>query len=229
MRELNPVDACSSFGEALLPAAARPLLRPDRVERVTLANAKARERAASIQLVFDGDSIVDGWQGEGRSIWEARYVPLDAFDFAIAGDRTQHLLGRLCQGQVDHIHPKLIVLLIGTNNLGHEESIADTIAGVTAIVAEYRKRCPRAVILLHGIFPRGERSIDPYRLKIKSVNEEIAKLAETGKVIYVDLGYKFLQQDGTMNAEIMPDFLHPSVKGYEVWADALQPYIDRYF
>jgi lysophospholipase L1-like esterase len=199
----------------------------DWVQRVFNTNAKAHQQAADIELIFDGDSITDFWQGTGKEVWAERYGKLHAFDFAISGDRTQHVLWRLAQGQADGIHPKLVVLMIGTNNMGDNsaEEIAD---GVKAIVAEYQKRCPDAVILLQAIFPRGEKPDHPFRPKIKAVNEIIAKLADGKKVVYLDFSDKFLDAEGTLSREIMPDFLHPSAKGYHIWADAIQPVIDQY-
>jgi len=205
-----------------------PSPRVDWVARVYNTNQKAHQIADSIKLVFDGDSITDYWKGTGKAVWEERYGKLNAFDFGISGDRTQHVLWRLTQGQVDGIHPKLIALMIGTNNLGNNtvEEIAD---GVKTIVADYQKRCPEATILLQAIFPRAEQPTDPARAKIKAINEVISKLGDDKKVIYIDFGDKFLNPDGTMSKEIMPDFLHPSAKGYQIWADAIQPIIDRYF
>lgn len=208
-------------------SATYPAPRMDWTTRVLLTNQKAHQIANSIQLVFDGDSITDGWQGNGKAVWAERYGNLGAFDFGIGGDRTQHVLWRLAQGQVDGVHPKLIAIMIGTNNTGTNtvEEIAD---GVKAIVADYRKRCPEAVILLQAIFPRAEQPTDPARAKIKAINENISKLGDGKKVIYLDFGDKFLNADGTMSREIMGDFLHPTAKGYQIWADAIQPIIDRY-
>ena len=209
-------------------SAAYPAPRSEWMARVYYTNERAHQLAGSIKLIFDGDSITDGWQGGGRAIWEERYGKLGAFDFGISGDRTQHILWRLAQGQVEGIHPKLIALMIGTNNLGSNtpEEIAD---GVKAIVADYQKRCPEAAILLQAIFPRGEKPEDPNRAKIKSINETLSKLGDGKKVIYIDFGDKFLNPDGTMSKEIMPDFLHPSAKGYQIWADAIQSVIDKHF
>ena len=202
--------------------------RMEWIQRVLVTNAKAHQEAADIELVFDGDSITDFWQGKGKQVWDERYGKLHAFDFGISADRTQHVLWRLAQGQADGLHPKLIALMIGTNNMGYNtvEEIAD---GVKAIVLEYQKRCPEAVILLQAIFPCGEKANFPVRAKIKAVNEIIAKLGDGKKVIYIDFGDKFLDAEGNLPAEIMPDFLHPSAKGYQIWADAIQPIIDQYF
>jgi len=125
------------------------------------------------------------------------------------------------------MHPKLIVLLIGTNNIANYTP-AQIGEGVKAIIDAYQKRCPDSAILLQGIFPRGEKPEDPARAKIKQVNEIISKFGDGKKVIYLDFGDKFLQPDGTISREIMPDFLHPSAKGYQIWADAIQPVIDQY-
>jgi lysophospholipase L1-like esterase len=214
-----------------LPAGVNPAVFPmprmEWVVRVKGNNDRAAQIAESIQLVFDGDSITDGWQGSGKEIWAERYGKLGAFDFGISGDRTEHVLWRLSQGQVDNIHPKLIAIMIGTNNIGlTPEQIAE---GVKAIVGDYRKRCPEATILLQAIFPRGQDAANPLRAKIKDTNKIISGLADGDKVIYLDFGDKFLEADGTLSPTIMPDFLHPNAKGYQIWADAIQPVIDKYF
>lgn len=206
-----------------------PAPRVEWLTRVSGNNAKAAQVKDPINLIFDGDSITDGWQGGGQGIWAQHYGKLGAFDFGISGDRTEHVLWRLSTGQVDNLKPKLVAIMIGTNNLGTRQSVEDTIAGVKAVVAEYRKRLPDSVILLQGIFPRGASPQDPYRAKIKAVNQEIAKLADGDKVIYVDFGDKFLEPDGSLSPKIMPDALHPNAAGYQIWADAIQPIIDKYF
>lgn len=198
------------------------------VLRVQATNARAQESAATIKLVFDGDSITDAWQSRGKSVWAERYAGLGAFDFGIAGDRTQHLLWRLDNGQVDHLKPTLIALMIGTNNLG-SHSDEQIVGGITQILGNYRKRCPDAVILLQAIFPRGRNADDPARARIKAINEVVAKLADGQKIRFIDFGDKFLNPDGSMSPEIMNDFLHPTEQGYKIWADAIQPIIDQYF
>lgn len=191
-------------------------------------NEKARA-LPSVDLIFDGDSITAGWQGAGRAVWNKYYGKLNAADFGIPGDGTQHLLWRLTQGgQVDGLHPKLIVLMIGTNNLSNTaEQVVDA---VKAIVTEYQKRCPQAVILLQAILPRGELAAsNPHRDKNKVVNKILSDFADGKNVIFIDFGDKFLNPDGSIIKEDMPDFLHPSAKGYQIWADAIQPIISQYF
>jgi lysophospholipase L1-like esterase len=191
-------------------------------------NLDASKKVSQINLIFDGDSITDFWQGTGKQVWNQHYTNLGAFDFGISADRVQNLLWRLQNGQVDNLHPKLVVLLIGTNNIS--ECTAQQIAkGVKGVVDEYRQRCPEATILLQGIFPRGQLPTDPLRSKIKEVNSVLAGYADGQNVIYVDFGDKFLQPDGSLSKDIMPDFLHPSQKGYEIWADAIQSQVDAIF
>jgi lysophospholipase L1-like esterase len=209
-------------------SAAYPIPRVEWLERVKYTHDKTRPIASSIELVFDGDSITDGWQGSGREVWAEHYGKLNAFDFGISADRTEHVLWRLSQGQMDGIHPKLVALMIGTNNLG-SNSTEQIAYGVKAIVTEYRKLCPEAVILVQAIFPRGPQAADPARAKIKAINEILSKLDDGKKVIYIDFSDKFLTPDGTLSPDIMPDFLHPNAKGYQIWAEAIQPVIDKYF
>jgi len=211
-----------------VPVAAFAVPRLDWINAVMANTERAHQVAGSVQVVFDGDSITAGWATRGAKIWAERIAPSGAFTFGIGGDSTQFLLWRLIHGQMGQIHPKVIVLMIGTNNLGNRESAADTFAGIKAIVTEYRKRCPDAVILLHAILPRGQKADDPLRAAIKAANRQIATLADGDKIIFLDLGDKFLQPDGTVNQELMPDFLHPAEKGYVIWADALQPFFEKY-
>lgn len=185
-----------------------------------------RVQGKNFALVFDGDSITDFWQSTGKDVWAQHYAALNATDFGISGDRTEHLLWRLQQGQINGITPKLIVLMIGTNNTKRDSAsqIAD---GIKAIVAEYRKRCPEAHILLLAVFPR-DGARDPIRSKIADINKSISVLDDGTHVTYLDIGEKFLDQGGNIPKDVMPDGLHPSAKGYQIWADAIQPVIDKY-
>ena len=197
------------------------------MKRVKNTNAAAAKRGSEIKLIFDGDSITQGWRGSGKNVWMERYDKYGAVNFGIGGDRTENTLWRLSQGQAKGLQPKLIALMIGTNNTlaNSPEHIAEAIK---AIVDKYREYCPNAVILLQAIFPRSEKVDDPRRATIKSINEIIAKFADGEKIIYVDFGNQFMRADGTLDKDIMPDFLHLSEKGYQIWADAIQPLIGRY-
>jgi lysophospholipase L1-like esterase len=177
-------------------------------------------------LIFDGDSITDNWQGPGADVWKQRYGSLKAADIAIGGDTSQFLLWRIQHGDLAGQDPKLIVLLIGTNNGGDPKELA---AGIQLLIHEYETRCPHAHILLQGIFPRDHDAGTSTRGWVKATNAILSTFGSDPRVTYIDFGDKFLQPDGTLTAEIMPDFLHPSAKGYVIWADAIQPVIDHYF
>jgi lysophospholipase L1-like esterase len=123
---------------------------------------------------------------------------------------------------LEGIKPKAAVVMIGTNNSNAEDNSAQQIAeGVKAIVKELRDKQPQMKILVLGIFPRGE-NINPQRGKITQCNQIIQKLDDGKNVFYLDIGHRFLEEDGTLSATIMPDYLHLSQKGYEIWADAIE-------
>ena len=169
-------------------------------------------------LVFLGDSITAGWGGK-KEIWDKAFGMYRPANFGIGGDRTQHVLWRITNGELDGIKPKAAVLMIGTNNSGGDS--ADGIAkGVTKIVETIRAKLPDTKILLLAVFPRGEKP-NPQREKLKEVNTTIAKLDDGKSVFYLDIGDKFLQPDGTLTKEVMPDFLHLSTTGYQIWADSI--------
>jgi lysophospholipase L1-like esterase len=176
------------------------------------------------QLVFLGDSITAGWGGkDNQPIWNKAFGAYVPANFGIGGDRTQHVLWRILNGELEVIKPKAVVLMIGTNNSGTDS--AEGIAkGVTVIVETIRAKQPQAKILLLAVFPRGEKANpNPGREKLKVVNSIIAKLDDGKNVFFLDIGDKFLQPDGSLTKEIMPDFLHLSAAGYQIWADAIGP------
>ena len=182
----------------------------------------AQAKEGSAQLVFLGDSITAGWNSK-KEIWDKAFGAYKPVNFGIGGDRTQHVLWRIENGELDGIKPKAAVVMIGTNNSGTDpaEGIAK---GVTRIVETIRARQPQAKILLLAVFPRGEKaSPNAGRDKLKQVNAIIAKLDDGKNVFFLDIGDKFLQPDGSLTKEIMPDFLHLSVAGYQIWADAIGP------
>lgn len=196
------------------PAVVPAVKNPERHEAF-LADIKKME--GKIDVVFLGDSITDGWRGQ--KAWKESIEPLKALNLGIGGDRTQHVLWRIQHDELQGYKPKAFVIMIGTNNMGgdSEENIA---AGVKAIVDEIQKQHPDGKILLLGIFPRSPKPTDEIRDKVKKTNELIAKL-DGKNVKYLDIGGKFLEADGTLSKEIMPDFLHLSEKGYGIWAAAI--------
>jgi lysophospholipase L1-like esterase len=174
----------------------------------------------NVDLLFLGDSITQGWKG-AKTTWDRFYGPRKPANFGIGGDRTEHVLWRIQNGELKGIEPKVVVLMIGTNNA--DGSTPDEIAqGITAIVQELRTRLPKAKVLLLGVFPRGEKP-GPVRERLKSVNHTIAKLDDGSNVHYLDIGKAFLSEDGTISKKIMPDYLHLSQRGYRLWAEAMEP------
>ena len=173
----------------------------------------------NINLVFVGDSITDGWRGGGKAVWQKHFAPYKALNLGISGDRTEHVLWRMKNGELDGYKARLFVIMIGTNNGG--DSAPDVAAGVEAIVKEIKEKQPQAKILLLAIFPRSEKP-EPGRLKNEEVNTLLAKMDDGGKTLkYLDIGDKFLNPDKSMSKDIMGDFLHPSPKGYDIWAKAI--------
>lgn len=192
---------------------------------ITVQEKFDRNKEKSPKIIFDGDSITNRWETTGRDTWK-RFAE-QAVDFGIEGDRTENLLWRLSKGQVDGMNPKLVVLLIGTNNIGRD-SPEDIAEGVWSVVAEYEKRCPHAHIALMAIFPRGRTSRDPARLKVEAVNHLVSALVDGQRVSFVDIGSRLIEPDGSIAATTMPDYVHPAADGYVMWADALTSLVEKY-
>ncbi|HAY81691.1 MAG TPA: GDSL family lipase [Planctomycetaceae bacterium] len=172
-------------------------------------------------VIFIGDSITQGWEGKGKQVWAKFYQDRNAVNLGIGGDRTQHVIWRLDNGNLKGIQPKAAVIMIGTNNSGSNSpsQIAD---GVTTIVKQLRAKLPETKILLLAIFPRGTNKSDKRRQVNEATNAMIAKLDDGKHVHYLDIGPKFLQEDGTLTREIMPDLLHLSPQGYTIWAESIE-------
>jgi len=181
-------------------------------------------KEGKMQLLFLGDSITEGWRGK-KAIWEKAFGAYSPANFGISGDRTQHVLWRIENGELDGIKLKAAVLMIGTNNSGTDpaEGIAK---GVTKIVETIRAKTPNTKILLLAVFPRGDKPDGKqgggYE-KLKQVNAIIAKLDDGKHVFFLDIGEKFVNGGDPISKEVMPDFLHLSEKGYQIWADAISP------
>jgi lysophospholipase L1-like esterase len=176
------------------------------------------------ELLFIGDSITQGWEGAGaRDVWAKHYARRKAVNLGIGGDRTQHVLWRLINAPLDGVKPKAAVVMIGTNNSNAEDNTPGQIVdGVTAIVRKLRERLPNTKILLLAIFPRSE-NFTAQRGKLTQINQVLAKLDDGKNVHFLDIGHRFLNSDGVLPTEIMPDYLHLSAKGYEIWAETIEP------
>jgi len=189
--------------------------------------AESQAKKDNVDLLFLGDSITDGWRGRGKVVWENFFAPRNALNLGIGGDRTQHVLWRLQNGEVEGLTPKVTVLLIGINNTPNERdgvprnTAPEIIEGVTAVVKEIQKRMPKTRVLLLAVFPYKQVG-DPMRDKVAEINKGISKLGKLRRVTFLDINKKFLEPDGTLPTDIMPDLLHPNEKGYQVWAEAME-------
>lgn len=186
-------------------------------------NQRVRENASQAQLLFVGDSITQGWEGNGKQVWAKYYAHRHALNLGIGSDHTQHVLWRLDHGNLDGLHPKVAVVLIGVNNAPDESNTPRMILeGVTAVVQKLREKLPETKVLLLGIFPLRE-DFNPQRAKVLQVNQALHKLDDGKWIHFLDLGHLFIGADGRIPKELMRDFLHPSALGYQLWAEAMEP------
>ena len=176
-------------------------------------------------LLFIGDSITQAWEGPGKQVWEKYYGHRKALNLGFSGDRTEHVLWRLNNGNLrGQQKAKVAVLMIGTNNTGHKDQDPyETAEGIERILSVLRARCPETKVLLLGVFPRGANPTDHKRLLNVSINTLLARMADGERVHFLDLSDTFLQPDGSLPVEIMPDYLHLKEQGYEMWAEAIEP------
>ena len=189
----------------------------------------ARRKAVGerTDLVFIGDSITHNWEKENKPLWEAFWGRYGALNLGYGGDRTENVLWRLQHGEIDGIDPKVVVLMIGTNNNGLRHDAPETIAaGIRRDVAEIRARLPRTKVLLLAVFPRGATPDDPLRVVNDRVNALLPALADGTHVVFLDMNRAFLRPDGTLSKDVMPDLLHPNADGYRIWQRAMQPTLD---
>ena len=186
-----------------------------------------RVAKGNVDLIFIGDSITHGWEGNGRSVWAKYYAKRNAVNLGIGGDRTQHVLWRFDNGNVKSISPKVAVVMIGTNNSADGRNTAvEMIDGVTAVIDKLRAKLPKTEILLLDIFPRGQR-INAQRGKILQVNQVLSRLDIRPHVTFLRIGQNFISPDGSIAKDIMPDFLHLTTEGYEIWAKSIEPTLAR--
>ncbi|HEX7516933.1 MAG TPA: GDSL-type esterase/lipase family protein [Chthoniobacterales bacterium] len=181
-----------------------------------------RSKQGDIDLVFLGDSITDRWPRVGEWSW-MKLAPYKPANFGIEGDCTEHLLWRLEHGELDAISPKVVVVLIGSNNVFYfaDETPEWTARGIEKIVTVIQKRSPASKVLLLGIFPRDEKESRVRRM-ITAVNQQIQHLDDGAQVRFVDIGAQFLDGDGNIPTDIMPDKVHLSAKGYAIWYRSLE-------
>lgn len=195
--------------------------------------AKVMESPATV--IFLGDSITQGWQNfhniiGGEEIWDKVYKPMNAANMGVNGDKTQNVLWRLTEGKCldndNAKNAKVVVLLIGINNLINNFTPAQTVQGTQAILKVLEKKLPNTKILMLGAFPCWPPANSPTRIMIKEYNKAISKFADNKRVFFLDFGDKFLEPDGSiLKGNTMRDSIHLTPKGYQIWADAMNPYL----
>ena len=222
---IGTMNPAASADKAELHSAVKPVPRAGRwMKRHDSMNARVSK--GNVDLVFIGDSITQGWEGRGKNVWKKYYGKRNAVNLGIGGDRTQHVIWRLDHGNLKGITPKVAVIMIGTNNAGSNspKEISD---GVAAIVKQIRTKSPKTKILLLATFPRG-KDVNDRRRKVNEASNKICQKLSDGKFVqYVDIGQNFLDKEGGLSRKIMPDLLHLSQDGYEIWAKSIEPNLEK--
>ncbi len=181
-----------------------------------------RNRQGAVDLIFLGDSITHSWEppGEGGPIWTAHYEPLNSVNMGFGGDRIQHLLWRLENGEVEGISPKVAVVMIGTNN-SQANTVEEIAEGVGEVCRQLRERLPDTKVLLLAIFPRvSENPIAGATVAL--ANARIAALDDGEWIHYLDIGDAFREPGGWLRKDLFPDGLHPNAEGYAIWHEAMR-------
>ncbi|MFI4912201.1 MAG: GDSL-type esterase/lipase family protein [Sedimentisphaeraceae bacterium JB056] len=195
-----------------------------------------RIKEGNVNILFIGDSITHGWEKSGKEMWDKYYEPRGTVNMGFSGDRTENVLWRLENGEIDNISPNLAIIMIGTNNVvpNTAEEISD---GIKAIICKFRTELPETKILLLAIFPRGsyeqrkiktaDATMNPLWEKNNKASELASMVADDDMIYYLDINDKFLDENGTLTRSMMPDLLHPKEKGYKIWAEAMEPTIKK--
>ena len=216
-------------------AADEPSPRADRNSMLAHSELVEKAKQGRIDVYFEGDSITRRWGTSDEQYkhflanWHENFFGWNAANFGWGGDRTQNILWRLNNGELDNVKPKIIVLLAGTNNVGNKSTqgnddprIQDTTRGIKAILDVCRRKAPTATIVLMGIFPRNDNML--VMPIINEINQRMAKFGDGKKIRYLNINDKLADNDGRLfEGMANKDGLHLDVKGYQVWADALKP------
>ena len=220
-----PVPAAPVANDAVvLPACMVPVPRPDGAGgRQDEVLRRVREAKAPVRVVFLGDSITQGWEDAGAAAWERDFAPLGALQIGVGGDRTEHVLWRLEKAPLTTLDPRVIVLMIGTNNASTGRDSGELIVrAVRAVVDTLLAQCPRARVIVLDLPPRGQR-MNPLRGLVLQVNQALSQVPWNDRVSFLRVGDAFVRGDGSLDEAAMPDFLHFSPAGYERWAGSIRP------
>jgi lysophospholipase L1-like esterase len=209
----------------------QPTPRTDKNSQLAHEQLVAKAKIGGIDIYFEGDSITRRWGTSdyqwraNLENWNSNFFGWNAADFGWGADSTQHILWRLENGELDGVNPKIIVLLAGINNVGTfpggDEKVANITHGLQAIVKVMQEKAPNAVIILTGLFPRNDNmAVIP---EINKINDNLAKMADGKKIRYINVNDKLADENGKLYPGMTAERLHPTPKGYQIWADALKP------
>jgi len=220
--EMASIRFVSVPAASYVPEAAQPAARDDESWRERNAELMKCLAASSPDFVIMGDSLTQRWEQDGSEAWSKHIEPLKAGNFGIDGDSTQHLLWRISNSGIGRdFKPKLVAMLIGTNNLGAGEPIREIAIGAEACVKELKRLSPQTKILVLGVFPMGKDDKEELE-SIASLNKLYAAMADSKTVFFADFGALFLEKDGSISQETMPDYVHLSSAAYIKYAKALE-------
>ena len=225
----HPIEAIASLQAIEIPRGHAAVQSVSRIDPKETGNwwekryetLNDRSSIGGHEMVFIGDSITHSWENAGKDIWNEFYGDRKALNLGISGDRTEHVLWRLENGNIDGLTPKLAVIMIGTNN--YRDNSAEEIGeGIISIVKHLNREMPEMNVLILGIFPRF-KGPHPKRRMLAEASAIASSIADGKRIHYLDIGTAFLEDDGKLPKDIMPDFLHPNERGYRIWAEAIEP------
>jgi len=216
----------------------QPIARTDRNSQLAHEQLLAKRKQGRIDIYFEGDSITRRWGATDYpqllENWNQNFSGWNAADFGWGADRVENILWRLENGELDDVNPKVIVLLAGTNNVGNrlppegiDAAAADVTGGLAAVLRVMQAKAPDAVIILMGIFPRNDNmAVMP---EIGAINANLAKMADGGRIRYLNINGRLADSSGRLHDGMINavDKLHPTIAGYQVWADALKPILEE--
>jgi beta-glucosidase len=218
---------CAAF-DSWPPAAPEPREAAEPVATFNRINAAVK--IEPYRALFLGDSITERWAMPlwgAKPVWDANMVPRGVLNAGVSGDRTEHLRWRLDHGNLDGPAPKGVVLLIGTNDIGHGRSPPEAAEGVRQTLIELRAKLPDTRILLLGLWPRGASPEAHLRQEVLQANKLISTCGDGQTITYADIGGVLLEPDGRLSREVSPDLLHFTGIGYARIVPKLNPLIDQ--
>ena len=222
--------APSAAAPATDPPADRPAPRADANSFIAHGELLEKRTKGHIDVYFLGDSIIRRWGAtdypEFLANWKQNFFGWNAANFGWGADRIEHILWRLENGELDDVDPKVIVILAGTNNVGKEpggeSKIANITRGMQALLDACRRKAPNAALILTAIFPRNDSIA--VASEIDRINQNLAQLAKQSGIRFLNINSRLAEANGRLLPDVMMnDGLHPALKGYQIWADALKP------